>query len=713
MSHLLNSSCVQPPSGKTVIATLVLTAFASSTWAQAETIATLPAVQVKATADNSSNSYQSLVGVGGKDETAVRDIPQSVSVITQRRIQDQNLVSVIDALRQTTGVTIIANDSTQSQARSRGYSLGAWYDGIPAYNTLSGYQQLDLAVYDRVETLRGPAGLLSGSGDPGGVVNLVRKRAQADFTLSASATVGSWNNYRSEVDVTGALNADKTLRGRAVLVAQDNDYFYDKTHTRKWVGYGTLAWDMDRASTLTLSATAQDDKTQASSFGLPAWASGGLLRVPRNTNTIADWSRSDWNTQEYTAEFDRRFDNEWVFKSKLSYRPQDQYFKDGYPTAGVDATTQTLNYARRVRDYTYDRKALDLFATGPFTLLGRRHSLLLGYNRENLSTVYSGATAAAITAVPLNRTDLVPNFDIPFNLGGDTRTTQSGFYGQTRLSLTDPLTLVLGGRLSDFDTKSRNVAPAKPTNWSQGAQVSNEFTPYAGLVHHLNKEWTLYGSYADVFNPQTAKFADGSTLPPRVGRQWELGTKAQWLDGKLNASMAYFNLRDRNRAYADPNHPEAYLAAGEVESKGWELEVSGRPAPGYEFMAGYTRLDTTYLRDRNNQGLPFTTWEPRHTLKLWGVRRFSEGALQGVTLGLGALVASESAAGTGSSAVRRQGGYAVVNAVLSYRIDRHYSLSMNINNLFDRTYYTRLGGTNTYNTYGDPRNIALTLRVTY
>lgn len=713
MSHLLNTSCVQPPSGKTVIATLVLTAFASTAWSQTETIATLPPVHVKAAADNSSNSYQSPVSVGGKEEIAVQDIPQSVSVITQRRIQDQNLVSVIDALRQTTGVTIIANETTQSQARARGYSLGVWYDGIPAYNTLSGYQQLDLAVYDRVETLRGPAGLLNGSGDPGGVVNLVRKRAQADFALSASATVGSWNNYRSEVDATGALNADKTLRGRAVLVAQDNDYFYDKTRTRKWVGYGTLAWDMDRASTLTLSATAQDDKTQASYSGLPAWASGGLLQVPRSTNTIADWSRSKWNTQEYTTEFDRRFDNEWVFKSKLSYRPQDQYFKDGYPTTGVDAATQALNYARRVRDYTYDRKALDLFATGPFTLLGRRHNLLLGYNRENLSTVYSGATATAVTGVPLNRTDLVPDFDIPYNLGGDTRTTQSGFYGQTRLSLTDPLTLVLGGRVSDFNTKSRNVAPAKPTNWSQGAQARNEFTPYAGLVHHMNKEWTLYGSYADVFNPQTNQYADGSTLPPRVGRQWELGTKAQWLDGKLNASLAYFNLRDRNRAYADPDHPDFYLAAGEVESKGWELEVSGRPAPGYEFTAGYTRLDTTYLRDRKNQGLPFTTWEPRHTLKLWGVHRFSEGALQGMTAGLGALVASKSAAGTGSSAARRQGGYAVVNAVLSYQINRQYSLSMNINNLFDRTYYTRLGGTNTYNTYGDPRNVSLTLRATY
>jgi outer membrane receptor for ferric coprogen and ferric-rhodotorulic acid len=117
-----------------------------------------------------------------------------------------------------------------------------------------------------------------------------------------------------------------------------------------------------------------------------------------------------------------------------------------------------------------------------------------------------------------------------------------------------------------------------------------------------------------------------------------------------------------------------------------------------------------YLKDRNNEGLPFTTWEPRHTLKLWGVRRFGEGVLRGLSLGLGVNAASESSAGTGSSAVRRQGGYAVVNAMASYRISEKVTLSLHLNNLTDRTYYTRLGGTNTYNTYGEPRNVSVALR---
>ncbi|MGC3526388.1 TonB-dependent siderophore receptor [Pseudomonas aeruginosa] len=655
--------------------------------------------------------YTSAVSVGSKEELPVRQNPHSVSVITSERIRDQNLTTVTEALNQATGVTVISNDTTQSQMRSRGYSLGVTYDGIPAYNSLSGYQQFDLGLYERVEVLRGPAGIFTGSGDPGGVVNLVRKRAKNDFGLSIASSTGSWNNHRAELDVTGALNASGTVRGRAVFSQQDRDYFYDKTHTRRWLAYGTLEWDITPATTLSLAAAVQDDNTQAPSSGLPAWTTGGLIYAPRSTNAIADWTHYAWRTQEYTAELEHRFATDWLAKAKLSHRPQDFYFKDGYASTGVDPATDTLNYARRVRDYTYERNAVDLYATGPFQLLGRRHTLLLGYNREEYSTLYEGANAPSVTGVPFGHTQYVPDFDLPYDLGGETRTTQSGFYGQARLSLTDPLTVVLGGRLSDFHVKSRSVAPAVPTAWADGALAKNEFTPYGAVLYDFTPQWTVYASVSEIFIPQTAQRVGGSTIDPRTGRQAELGVKAELLQGRLQMSAAYFRLRDRNRAYADPDNLGYYLSAGEVESKGWELEVSGQPAPGYEIQAGYTRLDTVYLRDPNNQGRPFTTWEPRHTLKLWGVRRIGEGTLRGLTLGLGINAVSESSAGTGSASIRRQGGYAVVNAMASYRLSERATLGLHLNNLTDRTYYTRLGGTNTYNTYGEPRNLTLALRV--
>lgn len=696
----------------TAVAAL-LALHAPTAWSQAaEPVSTLAPVVVNGSSQ--PDGYLSKVTVGGKEERTVREIPNSVSVITRQRIEEQNLSTVTEVLNQTPGVTAISNDSTQSQFYSRGFSLGVAYDGIPARTGLNGYQQIDLPVYERVEVLRGPAGVLQGSDEPGGVVNLVRKRAKPEFALSGAVSAGSWNNYKGEIDVTGPLNEDKTVRGRAVFSAQDRDYFYDATSTRKWLGYGTLEWDLTRDTTLSLIATVQDDKTPVSYSGLPARTTGGLLDVPRETNPVPRWARYAWHTQDLAAELEHRFNADWRAKVKLARREQSFYFKDAYASTGVDPVKQTLNYSRRVSDVDYQRDAADLFVTGAFPLLDRKHDLMFGYNYDDFTTQNVGVNAPDVNNIAFGRFDLVPDFDLPYNRGTLSQTRQSGFYGQVRLNVADPLKVLLGGRLSNFETRSRNVAPGKPSDWVVGKnKADDEFTPYAGVVFDLTQQLSLYASYASIFVPQTQSRVNGDTIDPREGRQYEIGAKGEFFNGALNASVALFNLRDKNRSFADPAHPGYFVNAGEVESKGWEFELSGSPLPGYQLQLGYSRQDTVYLKDPANAGLQFQTWQPRHTLKAWGTRSFADGWLKGLTLGLGATAASENKAGNGSSAIRRQGGYAVVNALLSYAIDDRTSVSLNLNNVFDRTYYTRLGGTNTYNSYGEPRNVAVTLRTRF
>jgi outer membrane receptor for ferric coprogen and ferric-rhodotorulic acid len=707
---------IRPEHRRATLAALIVAAYAPSAWPQAApdaTAATAHTPSVLIVARKDREGYVAPIAAGGKEPRPALEIPNSVSVITQQRIEEQNLVTVADALNQVTGVTVISNDSTQSQYLSRGYALAVTNDGIPSYSAFSGYQQLDLSVYDRIEILRGPAGLFQGVGDPGGVVNVVRKRARDNFGVAGSVSTGSWDNYRGVADVTGPLNQDKTLRGRAVVSAQDRQYFYDRAQNTRYVGYGTIEWDIAPTTTVSVAATYQDDRTKSPYMGLPALTTGGLLHVDRSTSPYPDWTQYLWETKDLVVEVEHRFANQWQAKVKFDQRNQRFYFKDSYPSTGVDPATNTLNYARRVRDYRYDRDAVDLYLSGPFSWFGRRHEALVGYNFDRFAYDYAGVTATPLTGVSFGRTDLVPNFDLPYNLGGASQTTQKGLYGQVRLNVVAPLTVILGARVSDFAAKSRNVAPATPTAWAAGAKASDEITPNAGLVYKLSPEVALYGSYADIFIPTSSLKANGQPLDPRRGKQYELGGKSELLQGRLNASLAVFNLRDKNRAFADTANPGTFLNAGEVESKGWETEVSGSPAPGWQLQAGYTRLDTVYLKDKNNEGLPFDTWEPRHTLKLWGTRKFGEGVLAGLTLGLGANAVSASQAGTGTSAVRSQGGYSVWNAYASYDINRNLALAANVNNVFDATYYTRLGGLNTYNTYGDPRNLAVTLRARY
>lgn len=367
----------------------------------------LPTVQVTDTAD--SSGYTAPLSAGGKEALPVRQILQSVSLITEQRIRDQKPHQRPRGAEPGHG-----RHHHRQRFHAEPDALARLFAGghlgrIPAYNSLSGYQQMDLALYERVEVLRGPSGLFTGVGDPGGVVNLVRKRARSTFGLSATESAGN---------VTGPLNEDSTVRARGVLSVQDRDYFYDRTGNRCWLGYGTVEWDITRATMLSLSAAVQDDKTAASSFGLPTYATGGLLGALRSTSTAADWSRDTWRTQEYTAELEQRFDSGWLAKARFSHRPQDFYFKDGYPTTGLDLATNTLTYARRVRDYAYERNAVNLYATGPFELFGRSHKLLVGYNRERFSSIYPGANASAVTGIPFGQTHLAPDFDLPYNLGG-------------------------------------------------------------------------------------------------------------------------------------------------------------------------------------------------------------------------------------------------------------------------------------------------------
>lgn len=652
--------------------------------------------------------------IGSKELIPLREIPNSVSVITQQRIQDLNLFTVADALNQVTGVTVISNDTTQSQYYSRGYVLSVINDGIPAYNGLSGYEQLDLAIYDRVEVLRGPSGVFIGTGNIGGVVNLVRKRPEDTFDFSSTSTVGSWNDYRTELDATGPLNQSRSVRARIVAVGQDRDFFYDRSHDRKWVGYGTLDWSITPSTTLSVWTTVQDDHTKISFTGVPAWSTGGLLNVPRSTNPYPSWNRYSWKTKDYGADFEQRLGSGWVLRARTTRRDQEFYFKDGFPYTGVDPVANTVTYYRRAYDYNYRRDAVDFYASGPLTVFDRTHHLLVGYNYDSLYTGYVGVVAPQLQNILFGHPELVPDFDLPDDRGGQSKSTQSGYYGQLRASITDPLTLVLGGRISKFDTKSYSWAPGTVNPWTWGAKATHEFTPYAALIYDLTKQLSVYGSYADIFIPQSQLKVSGEALNPRRGKQYEVGTKGEFFDKKLIASVAVFDLKDKGRAFpVEPTTLGRYVNAGEVESKGWETEVSGSPYPGVELQAGYTRLDTAYAKDKANQGLIFDTWEPRHTYKFWAKYEFQKSPFKGLTTGLGINYASRSWAGTGTSAVRTQSGYSVVSALVGYNITPHLSANLNANNLFDTIYYTRLGGTNTYNTYGDPRNFTLTVRYSF
>lgn len=658
-----------------------------------------------------SNSYTSdAVTIAGKTPLKRRQIPQSVSVITRKQMDDQNLTTISDTLRQVPGVQVIANNSDQDQYHARGGALNVQYDGVPASSALSGYQQFDMAMYDRVEVMRGPTGLLDGSGGFSGTVNMVKKKPRADFSAGSVLSYGSWNNKLAQFDVTGALNQDKSLRGRMVASVQDRNYYFDRAHDHRWLGYGVMEYDIAPNSTLSVALASQEDYNPGFS-GLGNYTNGQFLNVPRSTNPNPSWQRYYWATTEYSVGLDHRFDNGWVAKFKANRRAQTFRFTDAYPTVGVTPGTNNIaSYGVRDSIYHYTRDGVDASLSGSFDLLGRSHMALIGYNYDWFVTQSMGHPTAIATNVNLFNPDVIKPLTTPFTTGTESLVTQQGLYGNVRFKLADPLTLVMGGRFTDFNSKNHNVPPAATTPWVQGAKANNEFTPYGGLVYDVTSKLSVYGSYADIFVPQTQLMFGGGTLPPRVGKQYEIGAKGEYFDGKLNASAAIFNIQDTNRSFADPVNIGFFVPLGRAESRGLELEVSGSPLKGLALNGGYTRNTTTQLvAAPASLGLPLSQWYPTHTYKIWSNYQVQGGALADFNFGLGMNGHSRNWSSSAPT-LRSQGGFAVWTAQLGYKFSKSVSANFTVENLFDKVYYTRLQGNNTYNYFGTPRNFMLTLR---
>lgn len=670
----------------------------------------LPKVSVSAATAEDTYAPETTTA-GSKEPVKWLEQPRSVTVVNRRRMDEENLHTLGDVLQQVTGVSVTPFDGANPNYQARGYNLEITYDGVPSGNGGSGTQEFDMAIYESIEVLRGPNGVYQGSGQPGGSINFVRKRGTENFQLSGGASAGSWDNWRGDIDIGGPLTESGNVRGRAVASVQDRGFYYDKGDENKWLGYASLDFDITQNTTLSLGAIHQEDDFQSPSMGLPAFTNGKFLQVPRSTHVYPSWNFFSWETREYFAELEHRLENGWTFRVKGMEREQDKFFKDAYPApqVGVDPETFTTRYAARKNSGVTRRTAMDLYASGPLTLWERTHQLTFGYNREKRDYAGKSTNFAAIENVSIFEPDAIIEPQGPWQRGSASVFEQSGYYAQARISISNSLTLIPGGRLSDTENKSRNIAPSPETGFSTSTEESGHFTPYVATVWQPASNISLYASFADIFIPQFMRDDQEKFLKPREGEQYEAGIKARLLEDQLNISLAYFDIRDINRAMPSLV-PNVYVAAGEVRVDGVEFEVSGSPTTGLDISLGYTYQKTRYHKHESMQNELFSLFEPRESLKLYA--RYEPEIFSGIFIG-GGLQASSSIIGTGEKGVREQGGFAIFNAHAGYRLSKDTTFTLTINNLFDHKYYARTGGLNTYNTYGEPLNFTLGVRTRF
>ena len=686
---------------------LVLVALASgAAMAQDASVATLPSVQV--VGDNANPATTEGTGAYTPRATAastglslsLRETPQSVTVMTRQRMEDEDMRSLADVMASTPGISVQNFDSERYTFNSRGFSITNYmYDGVPtAFDVgyAAGESSVDPIIYDRVEVVRGATGLMTGAGNPSASINLVRKHADSrEFKADLSAGVGNWDTYRATADLSTPLNASGSVRGRIVSAYQENRSFLDYYQNKKKVFYGVVDADLTSRTTLSVGYNYQDNEPQGSTWGgFPLWyADGGRTDWRRSLNTGAKWTSWGSTTQGAFASLEHRFDNEWRVQAVGSYSKNEMDGKLLYLYGWPDRETG-LGMGASPAWYLGDRtqNALDLKANGPFTLFGRRHEAVVGasFNRQKGDFDYRSAIGAADVGNFLNWDGSYPepgwNDSI---IANRYTTTQTGWYGALRLNLADPLKLIVGGRYSTWKTNSIGFGGEGRTEFDK-----NAFTPYAGLLYDINDTYTAYVSYTGIFNPQTYQDRNANWLDPLEGKSYEAGIKGEWLEGRLNASAAVFQIDQDNVAQVDPGQMvpgttnQAYTAAQGTRSRGFDLEISGEVTPGWNVAAGWSHWTA-----RDGEGNAIQTDQPRSLVRLFTTYQLP-GDWTRLTVGGGVNWQSHVytiASGPNGDERVGQGSYAITNLMARYRFNRSLSAQVNVNNVFDRKYYSQIG----------------------
>jgi len=576
-------------------------------------------------------------------------------------------------------------------------------------------------MFERVEMLRGAAGLFSGAGQPGGVINLVRKRPGQVPRFSGSLGAGSWNARRLELDYGTPLNQSGSLRARVAAGYDDRDSFVDVVHSERTTVYAIMEADLAPSSTLSFGGGYQKRDLLPHMRGLPRYRDGRDLKLPRSTFLASPWTRWEIEGTHGFAEFRHAFNHDWQLNLSTVFDHEKDDLKHANTRGAVDPVTLT-GPVLAGGAYLYDNKqwAFDASLSGAFSAFGQRHELVLGGNwydsesssRDGRLPGFGGTPVDVFNPDPFAIAD--PGDPVWYNHNGQ-EARQSGVYGALRLRVSTPLTVLAGGRLSWWQTRSTNLLTDAIT---ADDGTTRKFVPYAGLVYEFGAHWTAYASYAEIFRVQRNRLdINGNGLPPVSGANHELGIKGALNNDRLNLAFALFRIEETGRAIATSDTVVGnccYASNGEVRSQGVDMEASGQMRAGLNLGAGYTFNRSKYLRDPDFQGQAFRSTVPKHIFRLWLTYQLP-GRGDAWNVGGGVNVQSRTYTEGGTPQVRmQQRGYAITSLRVGYALNANWSAALNLNNLFDRHYYSGLAGSpNSSHVYGDPRNVMFSLRARY
>lgn len=635
-----------------------------------------------------------------RTDTEIRDTPQAIAVVPAQVLEDLGSTRIDRALDFAGGVSRQNNFGglTFYNYSVRGFSSGELYRNGFAVNRGS-YSSPDAASIERIEVLKGPAAALYGRGDPGGLVNIVSKQPQAEAFSRLQASAGSWDRYRSSLDVNTPLDEQGNLLSRVNLAVEDNHSFRDQVTSQRQVLSPALSWQL---STDTLLQLDSEFSHSASVFdrGIPA-VNGELGSVQRSTFLgEPNDGQIDNRNQLLQLSVEHYLSDTWKLRLANHYA-QGHLQGDSSEPASLIGEQVTRFY--RQRDFEWNDSITQAELHGDLELLGWRHHLLAGLEYENYRN--SQKYPQSLTSLDYGQAIYAP----VYGASKPALVKANDFFEQVEsqaLNLQDQIEFsarwrgLLGVRLERYEQTALNRASG-----SQEFQAKDVATPRAGLLYQLTPAIGLFANASTSFRPN-AIGSQGQVFKPEKGLGYETGLKLDLLDGRLGGTLALFQIDKENVLTADPANPGDSIAAGKARSQGFDLQLAGQLSEALRLIGAYAYIDAEVREDNSLPEGSDLLGVARHSGSLLAVYEFQEGALRGSDIGVAASYVGDRSGEAGSDFTLP--AYSTLDLLAHYRASERLTLGVNLNNVFDRKYYER-----SYNSVwvvpGEPRNLSFNL----
>jgi len=679
--------------------------------------------EVEITAFKSNN--EQTVGIG-KVLIKPMDLPQSIASIDREVLDRQQTQHLSDAVKNFNGVYVMGTSGGyQEEMAGRGFAFNSsntFKNGIRFNNTA----MPEMSALERVEIMKGSSAILFGNVAAGGVLNLVTKKPLFENGGEVAMRVGSYDLYKPSIDVYGSLNAKKTAAYRINTVYEKSENFRDNVNAERFYVNPSFLFKLGKKTDFLMAGDYLSDKRTAD-FGVGA-INYTLIDIPRNRFLGVSWSRYHVEQKSSTATITHRFNDKWQLRSVTSFQNlNSDLFANQRPNGNSQFIKANGDWIRGLQrtniNENYYITQLDL--TGKFSTGSVKHIFLFGADADRYLTENTAYNPVAkydsINVFDLNK--YKQRNDIP-DLTPKTLTTspirRTGVYVQDLISVTEKIKLLAGVRFSYLETFSDVYTYSSGTT-VKTRQFDNAFSPRVGMVYQPIKTMALFTSYANSFTPNTGVDINGKALHPSLIDQYEVGIKNDLFKGLLSANVTAYQIKNSNLAQmslANGNtNTNVKEMAGEITSKGIEVDIMSKTYKGFSLIAGYSYNDTRYTKTNTYIVGNRLLYNPQNTANASVYYKFSNVTikwLKGLNAGIGAVYIGNRSAGRQTRVTVPNDTYKPIPLPAYTSIDAN--LGYTIDNIYLRVKVSNITNALSYNVHDDnsvnpiaPRQVSATV----